>query len=604
MRGVFPAGQARPPCEGVSMMNPSPENVSPGRRRPGRSRPVGWQAGRGWRLAALLLLTCVLPSAAAAESGVGFLAAAAAPDKLGPEARAAWELAARIAAARRVLVPSDGKFVDEQGQDVPLDRFQVPWYHEGDTSSQTAVHGARSFPMLRKFVAGGGRLFLSGAGLAVVHALGIEPAAPRRGNGGKDAYFAQMIAVETNHPIFRGLSSSGELDAAPIPITDAGFPAFSDFAGSGGLTTGMLLARANCGDENPLVEYQLGRGRVIVLGWRLPHYSHASNAHRGNLERLTGNILACLGDAKQWQKVVVKLRPGTTPESVGGLEPQWKSLELAIQDLSATFEDRYSKGGEYLQRLAALRETPEELLSRVAQAAQPDADSRAGRGQLRRLLSAGRPPALHLDGTLHRRALCVRWLPCDEPVPGGPSRRDPAADRRPGTQLVPDGVEQRPRAVPALGVHRPAARPFAPAVPYESRRHGPDGVPEQQLVLSQLVLLRPADSRPSYAGRGHRHGAPREQPDRASADRRPGPRLSWNQATGFCRWLSQKTGRRFNLPTEAQWEYACRAGTATPFSFGDRNTDFSQDANLGDVKLRELALDTYISVHAIPQPNK
>ncbi len=94
------------------------------------------------------------------------------------------------------------------------------------------------------------------------------------------------------------------------------------------------------------------------------------------------------------------------------------------------------------------------------------------------------------------------------------------------------------------------------------------------------------------------HGYPVNRP------RQPAVRLSWNQATGFCRWLSQKTGRRFNLPTEAQWEYACRAGTATPFSFGDRNTDFSQDANLGDVKLRELALDTYISVHVVPQPNK
>ena len=141
-----------------------PESLSPDRRRPGKSPPAWWQVGRGWRLTALLLLTWVIPNAAAAESAVGFLVAAAAPDKLGPEARAAWELAARIGAAKLVLVPSDGKFVDEQGQDVPLDRFQVLWYHEGDTSSQTAVHGARSFPMLRKFVTGGGRLFLSARG--------------------------------------------------------------------------------------------------------------------------------------------------------------------------------------------------------------------------------------------------------------------------------------------------------------------------------------------------------------------------------------------------------------------------------------------------------
>ena len=51
-----------------------PESLSPDRRRPGKSQPVWWQVGRGRRLAALLLLTWVIPNAAAAESAVGFLA--------------------------------------------------------------------------------------------------------------------------------------------------------------------------------------------------------------------------------------------------------------------------------------------------------------------------------------------------------------------------------------------------------------------------------------------------------------------------------------------------------------------------------------------------
>ena len=67
-------------------------------------------------------------------------------------------------------------------------------------------------------------------------------------------------------------------------------------------------------------------------------------------------------------------------------------------------------------------------------------------------------------------------------------------------------------------------------------------------------------------------------------------RVSWERAAAFCEWLSKKTGRNVRLPSEAQWEWACRAGTMTPLHFGDSNTDFSKHANLADATVRQMAV--------------
>ena len=55
----------------------------------------------------------------------------------------------------------------------------------------------------------------------------------------------------------------------------------------------------------------------------------------------------------------------------------------------------------------------------------------------------------------------------------------------------------------------------------------------------------------------------------ANTDNRPVERVSWLDAIEFCNRLSQRTGRTYTLPSEAQWEYACRAATTTPFNFGE-----------------------------------
>lgn len=53
--------------------------------------------------------------------------------------------------------------------------------------------------------------------------------------------------------------------------------------------------------------------------------------------------------------------------------------------------------------------------------------------------------------------------------------------------------------------------------------------------------------------------------------------VSWHDATDYCQWLTERTGREYRLPSEAEWEYACRAGSQTPFACG--NEISTMDAN-------------------------
>jgi formylglycine-generating enzyme required for sulfatase activity len=66
------------------------------------------------------------------------------------------------------------------------------------------------------------------------------------------------------------------------------------------------------------------------------------------------------------------------------------------------------------------------------------------------------------------------------------------------------------------------------------------------------------------------------------SDGSPVVNVSWNDAMAFCYWLSQKDGKTYRLPTEAEWEYACRAGTTTRFYNGENAEELTQIANVLD----------------------
>ncbi|MEM9446973.1 MAG: formylglycine-generating enzyme family protein [Cyanobacteria bacterium P01_E01_bin.6] len=72
------------------------------------------------------------------------------------------------------------------------------------------------------------------------------------------------------------------------------------------------------------------------------------------------------------------------------------------------------------------------------------------------------------------------------------------------------------------------------------------------------------------------------EPSRFSGDERPVEQVSWHEAVEFCARLSKHTGRIYRLPTEAEWEYACRADTTTPYYFGPKITEAWVNYNVGE----------------------
>ena len=71
-------------------------------------------------------------------------------------------------------------------------------------------------------------------------------------------------------------------------------------------------------------------------------------------------------------------------------------------------------------------------------------------------------------------------------------------------------------------------------------------------------------------------------PSNFKGAKRPVEKVSWHDAVEFCKKLSQKTGKKYRLPSEAEWEYACRARTQTKYHFGDDEKQLGNYAWYGD----------------------
>ena len=116
---------------------------------------------------------------------------------------------------------------------------------------------------------------------------------------------------------------------------------------------------------------------------------------------------------------------------------------------------------------------------------------------------------------------------------------------------------------------------FVMGAPPEEPRSRDNERPQHRVRLSQFLLGRYPVTQAQWrvvAGYDQNTRELNAEPSRFKGDNLPVEGVSWEDAQEFCQRLSDQTGKDYRLPSEAQWEYACRAGTETPFHFGERIT--------------------------------
>ena len=99
--------------------------------------------------------------------------------------------------------------------------------------------------------------------------------------------------------------------------------------------------------------------------------------------------------------------------------------------------------------------------------------------------------------------------------------------------------------------------------------------PQHEVALSQFFMARYPITQAQWRVVAAMPQVNRElkpEPSNFKGDLLPVERVSWYEAVEFCDRLTLHTNRQYRLPTEAEWEYACRAGTTTPFHFGETIT--------------------------------
>ncbi|WP_293155533.1 bifunctional serine/threonine-protein kinase/formylglycine-generating enzyme family protein [Okeania sp. SIO2C9] len=107
---------------------------------------------------------------------------------------------------------------------------------------------------------------------------------------------------------------------------------------------------------------------------------------------------------------------------------------------------------------------------------------------------------------------------------------------------------------------------FLMGSPENEQGRSSDESPQHQVILQPFYMSKYPITQEQY------QAITKENPSHFKGKSRPVENVKWHEAVEFCQKLSEKTGKIYRLPSESQWEYACRAGTTTPFYFGETIT--------------------------------
>jgi formylglycine-generating enzyme required for sulfatase activity/WD40 repeat protein len=209
-------------------------------------------------------------------------------------------------------------------------------------------------------------------------------------------------------------------------------------------------------------------------------------------------------------------------------------------------------------------------------------EGNSGPVQALRQLADGRLIASAEDGCILVWEPIAVPLPRPDPVVGFSSQEATAWGFHEPLQrdhLTFAAVVERPDPLALTLVEIPAGSFLMGSPPDEPERSGDEG-PQHQVTLQGFFISQTPITQAQWRQVAEWTKHPAEQWGRKlnpnpshfsvqpDSDQRPVENVSWHDAMEFCNRLSQRTGRTYTLPSEAQWEYACRAGSEKPFHFG------------------------------------